>query len=60
MSHRTEIELDTFRPIGETFVLVVGAICPQVLIGAGRMREEVTRPAGLRVREEEATRNRER
>ncbi len=29
--HSLENELDTFRPIGETFVLVVGAICPKVL-----------------------------
>ncbi len=59
MHHRDETQLDFFLPAGDQFVLIVGAICPQVLIGAGRAREEVTRPAWLRVREEESTRNRE-
>jgi hypothetical protein len=56
MSHSTENELDTFLPVGETFVLIVGAICAQVLIGAGRMRED--HPTGLASRWEEEARNR--
>jgi hypothetical protein len=46
--HSLENELDTFRPIGETFVLVVGAICPKALefvlaTAGGDCRQLVTR-----------------
>ena len=59
MSHRTEIELDTFRPIGETFLLVVAATAGSVLWkGAGRMREG--HPTCWASRWEEEARNRER
>lgn len=31
MSHRTEIELDTFLPVGDAFLLVVAATCGRTL-----------------------------
>ena len=31
MSHRTEIELDTFTPVGDAFLLVVAATCGRAL-----------------------------